>query len=111
MQTVQLRRTLGDALHIADDLNTAALASQNLGNYGAALDYFDQAIRADRAAGDTEGEITRLNNIGNVHYFEGAYLDALHSYEQAKSKLDAAVAQPWYPRRRQLTIANLATYG
>ena len=107
-QAVQLRHVLHDEKHVADDLNTLALAYQNLGKYGLALDYFGQALRSDRAASDAEGEITRLNNIGAVYYFEGRYVDALNSYEQAKSKVDSTALEPWNPRRRQLTLANLA---
>jgi tetratricopeptide (TPR) repeat protein len=107
-QAVQLRHALHDEKHLADDLNTLALAYQNLGKYGLALDYFGQALRSDRAASDAEGEITRLNNIGAVYYFEGRYVDALNSYEQAKSKVDSTALEPWNPRRRQLTLANLA---
>ena len=42
----------------------------------------------DRAGGDGDGEITRLNNIGNVHYMRGRYADALRLYEDAKTKVD-----------------------
>ena len=108
-EAVQLRRASHDAIHLADDLNTLALANQNLGMYDAALGYFQQALSADRDARDAEGEITRLNNVGNVYYFQGRYFDALQSYEQAKSKVDATASQSWNPRRRQLTLANLAT--
>ena len=37
-QAVQLRRALHDEKHVADDLNTLAVANQNLGRYAAALD-------------------------------------------------------------------------
>jgi tetratricopeptide (TPR) repeat protein len=107
-QAVELHRALHDEKHVGDDLNTLALANQNLGRYGVALDNFDQALRADRAAGDAEGEITRLNNIGNVYYFEGRYTDALGFYQQAKSKVDATLSESWNPRRRQVTLANIA---
>ena len=107
-EAVKLRRALGDEKHLADDLNTLALANQNLGDYGAAVDYFEQALRADQAAGDAEGEITRLNNIGSVYYFKGRYLDALRCYDRAKAEVDATSSESWNPRRRQLTLANLA---
>src|SRR5262249_25036315 len=90
-------------------LNTLALANQNLGNYGAALDYLNQALLADRVADDAEGEITRLDNIGNLYFFESRYVDALRFYEQAKSKVDATLSEPWNPRRRLVTLANIAT--
>jgi tetratricopeptide (TPR) repeat protein len=99
---------LHDERHLADDLNTLALANQNLGRYSVALDGLEQALLADRRVGDADGEITRLNNIGNVYYFEGRYVDALRFYEQAKSKVDATSSESWNPRRRQVTLANLA---
>jgi tetratricopeptide (TPR) repeat protein len=108
-EAVQLRRELGDEQFLANDLNTLALAYQNMGMYAQALGYFEQALRADRDVGDADGEITRHNNIGNVYYFEGRYFDALQSYELAKSKVDATLSQSWNLRRRQLTLANLAT--
>lgn len=107
-QAVEVRRMLHDDRGLADDLNTRALANQNLGKYGLALNDLELALRADRDASDTEGEITRLNNIGNVHYFEGRYFDALRFYQQAKSKVDATLAEPWNPRRRHVTLANIA---
>ncbi len=107
-QGVQLCQTLHDDKHLADDLNTLAMAYQNLGRYSIALDTYERALRADLAVSDTEGEITRLNNIGNVYYFEGRYMDALRFYEQAKSRVDATRSELWNPRRRQLTLANLA---
>jgi tetratricopeptide (TPR) repeat protein len=107
-QAVQLRRALHDEKHLADDLNTLALAHQNLGQYAIALDDFEQALRADRDVNDTEGEITRLNNIGSVYYLEGRYADALRLYQQAKSKVDATRAESWNPRRHYVTTANIA---
>jgi tetratricopeptide (TPR) repeat protein len=108
-EAMELRRNLHDQKGLGDDLNTLALANQNLGDYRAAIDYFGQALTADRAARDTEGEITLLNNIANVFYFQGRYFDALRSYEQAKTRVDATSGEPWNPRRRQMTLANLAT--
>jgi tetratricopeptide (TPR) repeat protein len=105
---VRLRRELHDEKHLADDLNTLALANQSLGMYMVALDELEQALLADRKAGDLEGEITRLNNIGNVYYFEGRYVDALRFYEQAKSRVDATSSESWNPRRRHMTLANIA---
>jgi len=107
-QAVQLRRALHDEAHLADDLNTRALANQSLGRYDIAVEDLEQALRADRDANDAEGEITRLNNIGNVYYVEGRYVDALRYYQQAKSKVDSTSAEPWNPRRRDVTLGNIA---
>jgi len=107
-QAVQLRRALHDESHVADDLNTLALANQHLGNYGIALDDFKRALSADRDAHDSEGEITRLDNIGNVYFLEGRYADALRVYQQAKSRVDSTLSEPWNQRRRHVTLANIA---
>jgi len=107
-QAVELRRALHDDKRLADDLNTLALANQNLGNYSIAIEELQLALRTDRDVGDAEGEITRLNNIGSVYYLEGRYFEALRFYQQAKSKVDGARAEPWNPRRRQITLANIA---
>jgi len=108
-EAVELRHALGDTKLLANDLNTLAIANQNLGEYEAALDYYGQALVADQNAGDVEGAITRLNNIGGVYYFKGGYLEALRCYQQAKAKVDATASEPWNPRRRQVTLANMAT--
>jgi tetratricopeptide (TPR) repeat protein len=107
-EAVALRRTLHDDKRLGDDLNTLALANQHLGKYDVALHNFDLALRSDRAVNDAEGEITRLNNIGSVYYLEGRYVDALRLYRQAQSKVDASLAESWNPRRRQITLANIA---
>jgi tetratricopeptide (TPR) repeat protein len=108
-EAVALRRKLKDAKHLGDDLNTIAVAHQNQADYRSALDLYRQALIADRAVGDAEGEISRLNNIGNVFYFQGRYVDALHSYEDARARVQATSAEPWNARQQQLTTANLAT--
>jgi len=107
-RAVELCRTLHDEKRLGDALNTLALANQHLGRYDVALHNFDLAMSADRGVGDTEGEITRLNNIGSVYYLEGHYFEALRFYQQAKSKVDATRAAPWNLRRRQITLANIA---
>jgi tetratricopeptide (TPR) repeat protein len=51
----------------------------------------------------------RENNIGNVYYFQGRYAGALRSYQAAIDRVKATTREKWNQRRRQLTIANLAT--
>jgi tetratricopeptide (TPR) repeat protein len=104
-----IRRGLKDEIAIGEDLNTLGWASLYLGNFGDALSNFQQALNIARAQGDAEGAITRQNNIGNVWYFQGRYSDALRAYQTALKELETSSAETWYQRRRQLTIANLAT--
>ncbi len=107
-EALNLRRALRDQAKIGDDYNTLGLAHQYLGDYPAALNSYRKAFDSDRAQGDVEGEVTRLNNIGNVFYFQGHYSDALAAYEDATQRLSDFAAEPWYSAKRQLTIANLA---
>jgi tetratricopeptide (TPR) repeat protein len=103
-----IRRGLKDDIAAGEDLNTLGSANLYLGNYGAALSAFQKALDAALAHGDAEAAITRQNNIGNVWYFQGRYSDAFRAYQIALDKVNTATAEKWYPRRRQLTFANLA---
>ena len=105
----EIRQSLNDSAGTAEDLNTLGLANLYLGNYSAALSRYQEALKLDLARGNAEGEIARHNNIGNVYYFQGHYSDALRAYQTAMDKVNAAPNEKWNQRRRQLTIANLAT--
>src|SRR5215472_9566426 len=105
---VAIRKGFKDDIAIGEDLNTLGSANLYLGNYGAALSNFRQALSVALAHGDAEAAITRQNNIGNVWYFQGRYGDALREYQKALDKVSAATAEKWFPRRWQLTVANLA---
>jgi tetratricopeptide (TPR) repeat protein len=63
-----LHEGLGAHADAAWDLNAIGLANQYLGRYAPALDAYHRALGLDRIAGARDGEITRLNNIGNVHF-------------------------------------------
>ena len=105
----EIRRSLKDDVGVGEDLNTLGLANLYLGHYANALSNYREALKLDLAHGNAEGEITRQNNIGNVYYFQSRYLEALRWYQRAMDKVNATPAETWNPRRRQLTIANLAT--
>jgi tetratricopeptide (TPR) repeat protein len=105
----EIRRSLKDDVAIGEDLNTLGLAALYLGHYADALSNYQEALKLDQAHGSAEGEIVRQNNIGNVYYFQGRYSEALRWYQTAMDKVNATFAEAWNPRRRQLTIANLAT--
>jgi len=105
----EIWRSLKNDIGISEDLNTLGLAHLNLGNYATALSNYQEALKSDLAHGSGEGEIVRRNNIGNVYYFQGRYAEALRWYQTAMDKVNATSAEVWNPRRRQLTIANLAT--
>ncbi len=107
-EAIKIRIALGNSAKLGDDYNTLGLAHQYRGDYPQALANYAKALAADRANGDREGEVTLLNNIGNVNYFEGRYSDALRAYLEAQEKLRDS-HEPWSAARRDLTLANLAT--
>lgn len=107
-RAVQLRRALHDN-DLANDLNTLGRAYQYLGNYAAALDHYEQALKSDRSQGDLSGEVTRLNNIGTIYFYLGQYSTALESYETALKIVDANAGQIWQRWGKKLTTGNIAT--
>jgi tetratricopeptide (TPR) repeat protein len=91
-----------DGAAIAEDYNII------LADYPNALANYRHTLENDRARADAEGEVTTLNNIGNIYYFQGSYSEALREYENAISKTQAAGTHAWIAARRDLTLANLA---
>lgn len=107
-ESIGLQNRLKQEAALSEDYNTLGLANLYLGNYDAALDDYRKALDLDRRHQNVEAQVTRQNNIGNVFYYRGRYQEALRAYQQAMDALSAAAGQSWVPRRRQLTIANLA---
>jgi tetratricopeptide (TPR) repeat protein len=64
-----LHEQLGQRAEAAWDLNAIGLANQYLGRYADALDTYRRALDLDRAAKSGDGEVQRVNNIGNIHFF------------------------------------------
>ncbi len=73
-----------------------------------ALDHFNQALAISRRIGDLPGQVTRLNNVGTVYYYQGRYTDAMGAYQQAEGIVKSSPNEPWTASRAQLTTANLA---
>ena len=107
-EEASLRRQLDDQPGLAEAHNTLGLAHLYLSEYPLALVSYQNALDIDRKTGDREGQNIRLNNIGNIYYFEGRYLDALNVYNQAFAIVEKAVTSTWGPQRKQVTITNLA---
>jgi len=99
---------LGAHADAAWDLNAIGLANQYLTRYPAALDAYRRALALDRDARSGDGEITRLNNIGNVHFLQGRYSDALQLYQDALGALDSRATPRGRARLRRMTLSNLA---
>ena len=101
-------RRRGDNGNEALASNIAGSSYLYRGEYASALRNFQHALEIDRATHDAKGEITRLSNIGNVFFFQGAYLDALNYYQLAMRRVDQSAGEAWNASRRQLVLANLA---
>src|ERR1700722_12945863 len=75
-----LTLTLGEDARALYQLGWAKAAT---GDPAAALEYYGQALRLYRAAGDRGGESATLNNIGGVYRGRGDRQRALEYYGQA----------------------------
>jgi tetratricopeptide (TPR) repeat protein len=106
-QAIKLRQAMHDNTQ-GFDFNNLGRAYQYLGNYPAALQNYQEALKFDRMQGNAAGEITRLNNIGNIHYFQGGYVTALENYQAALPIVKANTGQSWNPWLQKLTTGNIA---
>lgn len=88
-------------------LNSAGLAQIYSGAYVQARDSFTKALNIARQQNDGN-EVIRLNNLGNVDYFQGHYSEALARYQEARQRVESFPNESWFGARRQLTIANIA---
>jgi len=108
-EAVPLLRKSGDLANAGLALNTIGSAQLYRGDYDAALVSFEQSLGIERALKNGNAEVARLNNIGNVYFFQGQYLETLRQYQRALDVVERRRDESWVPRRRQLTLANLAT--
>lgn len=100
---------LGETRRISQALNFAGLAHLYAGEYVQARTSFTAAIEVSRRGGHQEHLAEQLANLGNVHYFSGAYADAERLYEEALAITGEQREQPWAGRRRRVVLANQAT--
>ncbi|HET8540645.1 MAG TPA: CHAT domain-containing tetratricopeptide repeat protein [Anaeromyxobacter sp.] len=104
----RIARAVGDASGESRALNAAAIAQVYRGELRDGLATLERALALSRAARDREAEIDELNNTGTACFLQARYLDALRAYRAAETVVDAAAGEPWQPRRRRLTTANVA---
>lgn len=109
-EAVKLRQALHENAKMGTDFNTIGLAYLYQGNYAAALENYQNALKFDQMQGDAAGQVTRLNNIGNIYYYyQSRYMQALESYQQALKVVNANSRQSWNSWGRKLTAGNIAT--
>ena len=108
-EAAEVYRQLGDQAGQVRALNLLGAAELFRGDYGLARAHFEAALGLARARGDREAEVEELNNIGSVLFPQARYLDALGAYQSALDRVEAAAGEPWYARRKRITLSNLAT--
>jgi tetratricopeptide (TPR) repeat protein len=103
--------TLGDSGRESYAINSRGIAQGDLGLYPAAQASFRQALALSQSVGDFETQVRTLNNLGNVYYFPGQYLEALRAYQDAFEILEHRTADKdkWADYWRQITKVNQAT--
>jgi CHAT domain-containing protein len=88
--------------------NDAGLALSSAGNYNDAATELDLGLKLTGQTGDAETSVLIFNNLGNVHYYQAKYSEALRAYQSAQQYVEKAGAAPWTATWRQLTSLNLA---
>jgi tetratricopeptide (TPR) repeat protein len=100
---------LGDVQGRAYALNSEGIAEGELGQYSNAQDSFRKALAFSQGKDDRLTAVRTLNNLGNVYYFPGQYLEALRSYEAAWAILEKNPSEKWTYYWRDITQINEAT--
>jgi tetratricopeptide (TPR) repeat protein len=107
-EAAQVYRALRDGAGQSRALSAAGVAEVYRGNFDRGLGLLDEALALSRAAGDPEAQAEQLNNAGTAYFMQARYLDAVRAFRAAEEVVDAAAGAPWQPRRRRLTLSNLA---
>jgi tetratricopeptide (TPR) repeat protein len=100
---------LGDVQGRAYALNSEGIAEGELGQYSKAQNTFLKALTFSQSKDDKLTTVRTLNNLGNVYYFPGQYLEALRSYEAAGDILEMNPGEKWSAYWRDITQINEAT--
>ncbi|HET7206190.1 MAG TPA: CHAT domain-containing tetratricopeptide repeat protein [Terriglobales bacterium] len=100
---------LGDIQGRAYALNSEGIAEGELGHYSKAQETFRKALAFSQTKDDRLTTVRTLNNLGNVYYFPGQYLEALRSYEGAWDILEKTPGEKWTDYWRAITQINEAT--
>jgi tetratricopeptide (TPR) repeat protein len=108
MEAAALGRSLGDRTLEGNAETVTGLARMYSGDYAASAEMLDDALRAAVETSDFSAEVTRLNNLGNVFFYQGRYADAMQRYKDAFKIVEAHRGDDWNSSRRQLTVANIA---
>ena len=108
-EATDLFRKLGNFKEEAKAINNQGSGELNRADYAEARIHFERALALYQGIKDREGEIQEFNNIGNVFYYRGWYLNALEAYQTSMALVERAAGEPWSARLRVVTTFNLAT--
>lgn len=78
---------IGDKINESNILGSLGTAHRNLGNFGKAMDFYEQALQISRKIGDRISEGNNLANLGTAYQSLGEYIKAIEFHEQALSIL------------------------
>ncbi|HEX9990976.1 MAG TPA: tetratricopeptide repeat protein [Chloroflexia bacterium] len=76
VESLQIRREIGDMPAIAGALNDLGVAARAGGDYAYARALYEESLRIRREFGDTPGIASSLNSLGTVMLFQGDYAQA-----------------------------------
>ena len=93
---------------LGDAENNVGVAALNKGDYTAARPHFERSIALAHEVGTVGPELRRINNLGNLFFYQGQYVKAFERYQTALTRLGGHEKEPWYAGTRKLTLTNLA---
>ncbi len=105
----ELFEELHDAVNEISCGTVIGRAQTASGLYADAAATGEKMLDVARSKGLAEAHVSLLNNSGNIDLFLGRYDKAFRKYKEAEGLLAVSTGQPWYARRRTVTLANLAT--
>ncbi|MBI4907156.1 MAG: tetratricopeptide repeat protein, partial [Acidobacteria bacterium] len=89
-------------------LTIAGRARVYQGKYAEALGVLQEAATLARAHLLQESEAAALIDVGSAQYYLGDYTNSFDAFHRALNIVERQRAQRWYPRMRQIVMANLA---
>ncbi len=118
LQSLEIRRKLGEPLPVGRSLNNLALAQESLGEMRAAEAAFSEAADWNLRGGDTEGAVLNLANLAGLYQSVQRLREAEAVLDRASSLLLSHQDEEWFEAQnaavevnRGVVLERLGEYG
>ncbi len=89
--------------------NDSGFAYMNAGKYPEAAHDLELALGLGNQSGVAATQVSSLNNLGSVYYYQAKYSEAFRAYNTALDRIEQHSAESWAAYWRRITLLNLAT--